>query len=115
MIYEYLFGILFVLGATLISSISQILLKKSADCQYTAKYTEYFNRLVIAGYTLLLCATFINVFALRWIPLSLAMALDASGQVFVPLMSYFFLREKMNRKKCIGMLIIIVGILIFSL
>lgn len=66
------------------------------------------------GYFLLFGTTIINVFALRWVPLSLAVVLDASGQVFVPVLSRLFLNEQITRKKALGMAVIIVGIFVFS-
>ena len=108
-------GAALILGATLLASVSQVLLKRSANMQHAARYAEYLNVFVISGYFLLFCTTIINVFALRWVPLSLAVALDASGQIFVPLLSRIFLGEDICRKKILGMVVIIIGISIFSI
>ena len=108
-------GILMVLAATLIASISQILLKHSANADHKSRCAEYLNIFVVLGYGLLLATTVINVFALRSIPLSMAVALDASGQVFVPILSYLFLHECPNWRKILGMATIIVGICMFSI
>ncbi len=101
------------LGSALIASVSQILLKKSAGRNHMTKLREYLNTLVISGYALLFCTTFINVLALRWVPLTLASALDASGQIFVPILSFLVLGEKISSRKLLGMAIIFIGILIF--
>lgn len=58
-------GILMVLAATLIASISQILLKHSANADHKSRCAEYLNIFVVLGYGLLLATTVINVFALR--------------------------------------------------
>ncbi len=108
-------GILMVLAATLIASISQILLKYSANADHKSRCAEYLNIFVVLGYGLLLATTVINVFALRRIPLSMAVALDASGQVFVPVFSCLFLHERLNSKKILGMATIITGICIFAI
>lgn len=108
-------GILMVLAATLIASISQILLKHSANADHKSRCAEYLNIFVVLGYGLLLATTVINVFALRRIPLSMAVALDASGQVFVPILSCLFLREHLNIRKMLGMAVIIIGICIFAM
>lgn len=107
-------GVLMLLGSVFIAAFSQILLKCSARRQYTGQIAEYLNPLVMIGYILLMGTTFINVLALRWVPLSLASALDASGQIFVPLLSFFILNEKISRKKILGMIVIVIGILFFS-
>ena len=107
-------GILMVLAATLIASISQVLLKHSANAGHKSRCAEYLNIFVVLG-GLLLATTVINVFALRRIPLSMAVALDASGQVFVPILSCLFLREHLNKRKILGMAVIITGICIFAM
>jgi len=112
---QKIIGIGMVLAATLIASVSQILLKRSANAAHKSRYAEYLNIFVILGYGLLLATTVINVFALRRIPLSMAVALDASGQVFVPVLSCLFLHERLNRRKILGMTVIIVGICIFAM
>lgn len=111
--HEQLAGVGLMLGSALIASVSQVLLKKSAGHCYMTKLREYLNPLVIGGYTLLLCTTLINVLALRWVPLTLASALDASGQIFVPILSFLVLGERISRRKLLGMAIIVTGILIF--
>lgn len=110
---EIFTGILLILFGVVIASLSRILLKYAAGIQYVTKISEYCNLYVVGGYMLFLITTFINVYALRFLPLSLASALDASGQVFVPLFSCFILKENINKKKLRGMFIIVVGILLF--
>ncbi len=110
---ELLTGILILLGGVVIASLSQILLKYAAERQYDDKRSEYFNPFVIGGYALFLGVTFLNVYALRFIPLSLASALDASGQIFVPLFSWLILKERISWEKMKGMAVIIFGILLF--
>lgn len=111
--YEQLAGVGLMLGAALLAAISQILLKKSANRSYMTKMEEYLNPLVIGGYALLFCTTWISVLALRWLPLSMASALDVVGQIFVPALSFFALGERINRRKLLGMAVIVAGILIF--
>ena len=40
---------------------------------------------------------------------------QSMGQVFVALLSYFVLRERMTRKRLIGMALIVLGILCFAI
>lgn len=110
---KQIIGSLMMLGSVFAASVSQVLLKKSAMTNCSGQLREYLNPLVASGYALLLCTTLVNVLALRWIPLSLASALDASGQIFVPLLSGLVLKEAISRQKLVGMLTIGVGILIF--
>ena len=103
-----------VMIALLISAFSQILLKLSAQKKYLSVWQEYINPFVITAYAMYFFTTILCVFALRYIPVTLSAALDSAGQIFVPIMSYLFLREKINRRKCLGMLVIVIGIVIFA-
>lgn len=113
--YSYLMGTCLVLLATFIAAVSQIMLKKSAQHKYEIPLLEYVNPLVIGGYALLLGTTLINVLALRFIPMTLAAALDSTGQIFVPALSFLILREHVNRQKLLGIVIIVVGLIIYFL
>lgn len=98
-----------------ISSISQIMLKKSAQRAYTSKLKEYLNPLVIIAYGLFFGCTLITVYALKVVPLSMSPILEASGYIFVAVLSAVFLKERMTRQQVIGMAVILLGILIYSL
>lgn len=104
-----------VLGAVFLSSVSQILLKISANKKYEKKWREYINPYVMIGYFMFFGSTLLNVIALKYIPLALFPVLESSGYIFVTVLGRFILKEKINIKNGVGMLIIIVGILIFSI
>ena len=97
-----------------ISSCTQILLKKSAETQYKNKLSEYLNKKVVGAYAIFGVVVAVNMYLLRFIPLSLAVVLDSFGYVFVPILSVAFLREKLNSRQILGIVLIIVGIVIFS-
>lgn len=101
--------------SVLISSVSQIMLKKSAEKTYPSKLKEYLNPLVITAYVLFFGTTFISLYALKVVPLSMAPVLEASGYIFVAVLSFIFLKEKLTRKQLIGMALIIIGIVVYSL
>ena len=104
-----------ILCAVFVSSISQIMLKKSAIKVYNNKIREYLNPLVIVGYVLFFLCSLINVFALKYVPLSLMPILESSGYIFVTVMGHFILKEKLSKRKNVGMLAILIGILISSI
>ena len=108
------FSLVFI-GSVLISSISQLLLKKSADKVYPSRLKEYWNFPVMLAYFLFLLSTLLTVYAYRYVPLSLGPILESTGYVFVCLLSYLFLREKITLKKAIGIAVIILGIFIFTI
>lgn len=101
--------------STLISSFSQIMLKKSAEKKYPSKLKEYLNPLVIFAYGLFFGCTLISMYALKVVPLSMSPILEASGYVFVAILSYIFFKEKLTKRQLLGMLLIIGGIAVFTL
>ena len=103
------------LGSVFISSVSQILLKKSAAKSYKNKIREYLNPYVIIGYMLFFGCTLISMYALKVVPLSMAPVLESFGYVFVAVLSFLFLREKFTRRQLIGSALIILGIIVFSI
>ena len=108
-------GISLVLLGTAMAGFSQILLKKAANKKYETALQEYLNPYVIIGYGIFGLTTVLGVIAVRFIPLTLYAALSASGQVFVPLLSRIILKEEISRKKALGMAMIVIGVVVFSL
>lgn len=98
-----------------VSSVSQILLKKSAQEQHKNRLAEYLDIRVIAAYMLFFGATLITVFALKYVPVSLGTVLESAGYLFVSVLGVLFLQEKIGRRKLLGLAIIVVGILIYAL
>lgn len=103
------------LTGVMVSSVSQIMLKKSAQKQYPSKLREYLNPLVIIAYGMFFGSTLISMYALKVVPLSMSPILESAGYIFVAVLSFFFLKEKMTRKQLIGMALIIIGIVVYSL
>lgn len=97
--------------SVLIASISQILLKlgsKNSSNLYLNKYT-------ISGYVILVFSTLCTVIAYKKTNLSTGMLLESLSYIFVPCLSYYILKEKMSKKRVLGMIVIIAGILIFNI
>lgn len=111
---KVLFSIIFIFGV-FISSISQIILKKSAKIEYDSKIKEYLNPRVIFAYIIFFGATLCSVWAYTVLPLSLGPILESAGYIFVAVLSWLFLKEKITKKKLLGLSVIIIGIIIYSL
>lgn len=107
--------IIIFLTSVFISSLSQILLKKSAENEYKDIISEYLNVRVIASYGLFFISTLLTMYAYKGVPLSFGALLEASGYIYVPALSYFFLNEKITKLKIIGAIFIIFGICCYSL
>lgn len=98
-----------------ISSISQVLLKSSANKKYNNKIREYLNLKVIIAYMLFFTATLITILSYKYINLSLGAILEATGYIFVALLGRIFLHEKVGRCKRNGLGCILLGIVVFNL
>ncbi len=107
----YLLGLL----SVLIADVSQLLLKKAAMREYSSFIRSYLNFKVVFAYGLFALSTVCSMFALRKLPLSLSPLWQSMGQVFIVLLSYFVLKEKITKKKLLGIAIIVAGIVISAL
>lgn len=102
------------LCSVLISSISQILLKKSADRTYDSRLKEYLNPLVIVAYIMFFCSMMITMYCYKYVDVSAGPIFESAGYVFVGILGFIFLKEKFTTKKTIGMVLILLGIVVFS-
>ena len=107
--------ILVLLIATFFSAGSQVLLKQSAKMEHKSWIYEYLNWRVITAYAIAFAVLFLNTWAFTKIDMRFGSVIDTVTYVFVMLLSYFLLREKFNRKQLIGNLIIIAGVLVYTL
>ncbi len=103
------------LAAVLMSSISQILLKKSAEQECESRIKEYLNIPVIVAYGLLFCSSLVIVLAYRGVPLNMGPVLEATGYIWVSILGVIFLKEHIKGKKILGLIVIIIGIFIFNI
>lgn len=103
------------LVGVLVSSSAQILLKKSAQKERKSIIQEYLNWHVILGYAMFFGATFITIYALSNLDLSMGAALESVGYIFVAVLSYIFLKEKSSKKQILGYVMIVCGVLVFAL
>ena len=107
-------AVLILLSSVLISSVSQIMLKISANKTYESRLAEYLNPLVIVAYGMFFVSTILTMSALRYLPLSMSPILESTSYIFVSIMGYFLLKEKFSRRKIAGLALILLGILVFS-
>ena len=103
--------ILFILSVC-IASTSQILLKKSANQQYQSKWQEYLNKYVIGAYGLLFASTILTMLAYKNLNLSMGVMIESISYIIIAI--YFIFKEKITKRKQLGILLIIAGIIIAS-
>ena len=111
---ETLSYIFIFLTGTIISSLAQILLKKQADIKGKTFLQEYLNFKTISAYILFFSSTLCTLIAFKALPLSMGPILGTTEYLFVTTLSYFVLHEKISNKKKIGLILIVLGIIVFS-
>ena len=102
------------LTGTFVSAVSQIILKKAAQKEYPNKLAEYLNAPVIIAYLLFFGATLCAVTAYKVVPLSVGPLLEATGYVWVAILGRIVLGEHIGKRKALGLVIIIVGVVVAS-
>lgn len=98
-----------------VASISQILLKKSANIERKSKIAEYVNKEVIVSYGLLFISTLLTLYAYKEVKLSMGLVLETISYILIPILSYFILKEKIQKRQIYGIVLIILGIVIYSI
>lgn len=109
---QMFFSYIIFIFSVFISSVSQVILKKSSNIKYSNRIREYLNMYVITAYFIFFMSSLITVYAYKNVPLSVGPAIEASGYLFVSLMDWFILKEKISKRKILGIFIIVFGIMI---
>lgn len=105
----------FILFGVFISSISQVMLKKAAQKEYKSPVYEYLNPIVIISYGIFFIATFCSIFAYKVVPLSYGPILESTSYIYVTFFGVKIFKEKLNPIKVLALIIIITGIVVFTI
>ena len=89
--------------------------KKAAEKEYPSKLAEYLNPMVMGAYMVFFLASLLSVTGLKKVPLSLGPVLEATGYIWVAILGKIFLGEKISKKKGLGLVVIIAGIVLAGL
>lgn len=98
-----------------VASISQILLKQSAQTEHKNIFLKFLNWRVILGYALMFGTTIINVFAYRGVELRITPMIESTGIIWVTILAACFLGERPSKKALLSIAVTVIGIIIFSL
>lgn len=93
-----------------IASYSQILLKKGAS-----KENKYINKYTIVGYSLMIISTLFTLLAYKGVNLSFSQIIQSMSFIFVVILSRIILKEKISKRNILGMFLIIIGMIIYSI
>lgn len=99
----------------ILSSFSQVLLKKSAERQEASIVKQYINAYVIGGYVITVLCMVLMIIAFRGMPYKYGAVLESLTYLYIMVLSRIFISEKLTKKKVIGNLIIVAGVIIFSM
>ena len=110
----YMYALLILIG-TFIAAISQVMLKIEANKPHDSHLREYLNPLVIIAYVLFVGTTLLSILAYRGIPLSMGPILEATSYIYITLFGVKIFGEKMNKGKAAALVLIICGIVVYSL
>ena len=98
-----------------ISSVAQVMLKVAANKTYDKKIKEYVNPLVITAYGIFFLSTILTMYALKFVPLTMSPIIESTSYIFVPVLGVFMLRERISKRRLLGMGIMVIGIFVFTL
>lgn len=113
---EIVFWYILVIAGIFLSACSQLLLKKSADKKHTSFIQSMLNWRVFFAYAIFFGSLVVNIAAMsKGVNLKDLPILESLGYVFVPLLSFFVLKEKITKKMLFSIILIFTGIIIFYL
>lgn len=99
--------------SVIVAAFAQILLKKSAEKTYSSPIREYLNVYVILGYGLMFLSMFITIMAYSGLDFTNVPVIESLGYVVVMFLSYLFFKEKITKRKLLGMAVIMAGIFVY--
>lgn len=101
--------------SVLISSFSQVLLKIAANKKYESRIREYMNPIVITAYGIFFLSTLLTMYALKFVPLTMSPVIESTSYIFVPLFGVLMLKEKISKRRLLGMGVMLIGMLVFAI
>ena len=101
--------------AVFVASVSQILLKQSAQMEHKNIIYKFLNWRVILGYALLFGTTIINVFAYRGVELKVTPMIESTGIIWVTILAVWFLKERPSKRALLSIAVTVIGIIVFSI
>ncbi len=101
--------------SVLISSVAQVMLKAEADKKHESRLKEYLNPMVITAYGIFFLSTFLTMYALKYVPLTYSPIIEPLSYIFVPVIGVLVLKEKISGRRLLGIAVMLVGIVIFSM
>lgn len=101
--------------AAAMAAVSQVSMKAGARRTGVGLRRTLPNRLYVLGYALMVLATVVMTYAIKYIPVSALAFILPTTQVFVLVLSRRFLAERLGFLQMVGISTIVVGIIVSNL
>ena len=98
-----------------ISAVSQVILKKESMVAHESVSKEYLNFKVIFAYILFVGTTLLCILAYKVVPLSMGPVLEATSYIWITLFGLLIFKEKFTKSRFLALVMIICGIILFSI
>jgi len=101
--------------SVVLSSLSQVLLKKSSSEKKNHWILEYLNPKVVIAYSTIFICMFMMIFAFTGMYYRYGAVIESLAYLLIMAFSRIFLGEKITKRRIVGNLVIVAGVLIFTL
>lgn len=100
--------------STFMAAVGQVYLKQYSICEKGKGLRKIFHFYLILSVVFFLCSTFLSIYVLKKLSFTIFYTLTALNFVFIALLSAIVLKEKVDKTKVIGIVIIVLGLVIFN-
>ena len=101
--------------SALITAVSQILLKLSANRKHDSAWREYLNPLVIIAYALFFGVLLLNVWIFTRVDYRFGVVINTLAMLLVMMLSKLILHERFTKRKCVGIGLLTAGIVVYTM
>ena len=105
--------ILIIIGMTLLGSFASLFLKKASGSDKIIELIK--NKNLYIGGIMYVIAALLNIYVLKFMEYSIVLPLTSITYIWTMIISYKILKEKITKKKIIGVLCITLGAVIIVL
>lgn len=103
-----------VIVSVLAAASAQMLLKQGAKQQFPSFLRQYLNPWVIGGYVIMGASLLLNIFCMsRGVQVKEISTMESFSYLFVPLLSWFFFKERVTWRKAGAIVVIMAGVVVF--
>jgi len=101
--------------AVLLGSLAQIPLKKSSQTRHNSLLAYFVNIHTLTGYSIMFLASGFSFISVRHIELKFLPIIESLGYVYVLFIGYLAFNERISIKEILASLLIISGVIVFSM